>query len=127
MFAKSLSTLALLVVANAAETFVVPQWVVPYRGEKEWQASVGDTIVFDWTGLHNVFIHPNGGCDMTNAVRVGFQSGASYTFTEADGSADGTEMTFACDIGNGAHCGFGEYQIIRLLQENPIDAKIPIQ
>ena len=121
MFAKSLSTLALLVVAqlasvaNAAETFVIPDWVVPYRGETKWQASVGDTIVFDWTGLHNVFIHPNGGCNLRNAVFVGRESGASHTFTEAEGSADGTEMTFACDIGNGSHCNFGEYQSIRLL------------
>lgn len=115
MFAKYLSTLALLVVAQLAsianaETVVVPDWIVPYRGETEWQASVGDTIEFQWpaNGLHNVFIHPLGGCNRNNAALVGAQPGSSYTFTEADGSADGTLMTFACDIGGGSHCRFGQ-------------------
>lgn len=113
MFAKSLSTLALLVVAQVAsvanaETFEVPNWIVPYNGATEWQASVGDTIVFTWTGGHNVFIHPSGSCDLTDRIFVGSQPQSSYTFTEADGSADGNELFFACDIGGGAHCRFGQ-------------------
>ena len=113
MESEIFQVLALLVVAQVAsvanaETFEVPNWFVPYNGETEWQASVGDTIVFAWNGSHNVFIHPSGSCDQTDRIFVGNQPQSSYTFTEADGSADGNELFFACDIANGAHCRVGK-------------------
>mmetsp|Transcript_7898 Transcript_7898/g.19402 ORF Transcript_7898/g.19402 Transcript_7898/m.19402 type:complete len:185 (-) Transcript_7898:228-782(-) len=111
MFARTLSLLSLLVLAqlasfaNAQTTIEVTDWVVPYNGPTEWQASVGDTIVFTWEGGHNVFIHPTLSCNIAGAIRVGAQTGTSYTFTEFDGDS---QMFFACDIGQGAHCRFGQ-------------------
>lgn len=113
MFARTLSLLSLLVLAqlasfaNAQATIEVTDWVVPYEGPTEWQASVGDTIVFTFPQGHNVYIHPTLSCNIQGAVFVGFQSGTSYTFTEADADS---QMFFACDIGQGAHCRFGEYE-----------------
>ena len=107
-----ISVLALLVLATfatAQETVEVFRWIVPYEGPTAYKASVGDTIIFRWAnGLHNVFIHPSMSCDLEGAIPVGFQPGTSYVFTEADGSEEGTEMFFACDIGNGAHCNAGK-------------------
>jgi len=113
MSAKFLSLLSVLVVAQLASvadavTIDVADWVVPYNGPKEWQASVGDTITFIWSGGHNVLIHPTMSCDTEGAIFIGNQPGASYTFAEADGSAEGTEHFFSCDIGDGAHCRFGQ-------------------
>jgi len=109
-----LSILALLVLAqlssfaNAAATIPVENWVLPYKGPENLEAKVGDTIVFEWVGGHNVYIHPSMSCDLEGAINVGSSSGSSYTFVEADGSAEGTDMFFACDIGNGGHCMAGE-------------------
>jgi len=113
MSAKFLSALALLVVAQLASnanaaTVEVPDWVVPYNGAQEWQASVGDTMVFEWTGGHNVFIHPTLDCNLDGRTFIGSETGTSYTFAEEDGSPEGTLMFFACDIGQGSHCRFGQ-------------------
>ena len=63
--------------------------------------NVGDTIIFNWAGLHNVVIHPTGDCSEAGAISVGTQSGASYTFTDADVG----DLEFVCDIGT--HCEVG--------------------
>jgi len=67
-------------------------------------AQVGDTLTFNWQGEHNVYVHPSGDCTMDGAILIGEESGASHTFT-ADQVG---EVTFACDIYNGAHCGAGQ-------------------
>merc|ERR1719162_548825 len=67
-------------------------------------AQVGDTLTFNWQGEHNVYVHPSGDCTMDGAILIGEDSGASHTFT-ADQVG---EVTFACDIYNGAHCGAGQ-------------------
>ena len=83
---------------------------VRYNGPQEWVANVGDTMIFRWrNGRHNVYIHPSMSCEQEGSIFVGNQGGSSYTFTEADGSPEGNEMFFACDIGEGAHCRNGEY------------------
>jgi plastocyanin len=101
-----LAFLVLAAIANAQETINVPGWIIPYSGQKEFVASVGDTMIFRWAqGTHNVYLHPTGSCDTSGAVLVGTTPATSYTFTEADG---GTTMFFACDIGDGSHCRAGE-------------------
>lgn len=93
----------------AQQIIDVFRWVVPYSGPKEFEARVGDTIVFRWAqGGHNVYIHPSMSCDLEGAIFVGATPGTPYTFTEADGSPEGTDMFFSCDIGNGAHCQAGQ-------------------
>ena len=112
---STLSLIALFVfaqlasLAEAQQVIDVFRWIVPYNGPKFFEANVGDTIVFRWQGQHNVYIHPTMDCNLEGAIFVGFQPGSEYTFTEADGSPEGTDMFFACDIGEGAHCRLGEY------------------
>ena len=63
--------------------------------------SLGDTIVFNWSGIHNVYIHPTGDCSQVGAIFVGTETGASYTFIDADVG----DLEFVCDVG--AHCENG--------------------
>lgn len=66
-------------------------------------AKVGDIVSFDWKySYHDVFIHPEGECELKDAQLVG-TSGAdtSYTFT----SDDVGNITFACDVSD--HCQLG--------------------
>jgi len=60
---------------------------------------VGETITFEWTGTHDVHIHPSGDCTEDGRMEVGLASPATYTFTE-----EGT-VVFACDVGS--HCEDG--------------------
>lgn len=96
------------------EIINVFRWVIPYEGEKNFTAVVGDTMIFRWQGQHNVFIHPSGNCELEDAIFVGANPGTPYTFSEADGSAEGTDMFFACDIGNGAHCLAGQSLTVKV-------------
>ena len=109
-------------VTTAAPTVVVPETLAPSAAEGEsggnnievnWfipqeatlpplTAFVGDTITFNWVGLHNVYIHPSGDCSEDNRVLVGETTGAQYTVIEED---SGSEILFACDIGG--HCEVG--------------------
>jgi plastocyanin len=111
-----LSTLVLFIAATlaftarsvaAAEMIEIENWYVPYSGPKEVNANVGDSIVFKWNTGHNVYIHPAMSCALDGAIFVGDTSPTEYTFTDADGSIEGTDMFFGCDIGNGAHCRAG--------------------
>jgi plastocyanin len=78
-------------------------WVIPQDGAlPNMNAKVGDTAIFNWSGFHNVLIHPSGNCDEEGAIDVGATSGASYTFEEKDVG----EVVFACDVGS--HCEFGQ-------------------
>ena len=94
----------------AAETLTVDNWIIPSDGGPypPMDANVGDTIEFTWTGTHNVQINPSMSCDFEGTVLLGSDSGTSYTFVEADGSAEGTEHLFVCGVGAGAHCNAGK-------------------
>ena len=50
----------------------------------------------------DVHIHPTGDCEEDGAIKVGYRSGASYTFTEEDA---GKEIFFACDVGRRCEAG----------------------
>ena len=91
----------------AAELIEIDNWYLPYSGPKEVEANVGDTIIFKWNTGHNVYIHPTMDCGLDGQIFVGDRSPTEYTFTDADGSLEGTNMFFACDIGNGGHCRAG--------------------
>mmetsp|Transcript_63097 Transcript_63097/g.70670 ORF Transcript_63097/g.70670 Transcript_63097/m.70670 type:complete len:130 (-) Transcript_63097:487-876(-) len=88
-------------------------WVVPYYGPKEVTANVGDTICFVWQhDVNNVYIHPSLNCHLDGAICVGANSPVTYTFTEADGTRDGKDMFFSCDIGHGSNCRAGQNLIV---------------
>merc|ERR1712183_338621 len=58
------------------------------------------------------YIHPTMDCSLDGAIYVGASSPTEYTFTETDGSPEGTEIYFSCDVGNGAHCRYGQNMIV---------------
>ena len=62
-------------------------------------------------------IHPTGDCVEDDAVLVGYQSGATYTFTTADG---GKELFFANDVGRRCEDG----QNIKVLVSEATGAQI---
>jgi plastocyanin len=123
-----LTLLALLVLAataSAQQMIKVAEWIVPYDGDQEYTANVGDTMVFEWTGLHNVLIHPTMSCDVEGAIYLGAESGTEYTFQEADA---GKTIFFSCDIGNGAHCQFGQFLTVTVGGDAPgmeVDVDVP--
>jgi len=94
--------------ASADEVTV--SWYIPSDGVLDpITVNVGDTVVFEWSGFHNVYIHPAKSCDEAGAIEVGTQTGASYTFTENDEG----EIGFACDVG--PHCEFGQILTVTVL------------
>jgi len=97
--------------SDGDNAITISEWILPYPGPTAVVAYVGETIAFEWGVGHNVLIHPTMDCSTDGAIMVGETSPTTYTFTEADGSAEGTEMFFSCDIGNGAHCKMGQFLI----------------
>lgn len=109
--------------AEAQEIIDVFRWVIPYDGPQEFTANVGDTMVFRWTqSIHNVNIHPTMDCTLDGRIEVGTQPGTEYTFVEADGSPEGNDMFFACDIGSGAHCRAGQFLTVKVFSLEDEDA-----
>jgi len=76
-------------------------------------ATVGETIQFNWSGLHNVYIHPSGTCSDTGSMEVGTSTGASYMFTEDDA---GKEISFVCQISG--HCLAGQILKVQVVVSN---------
>mmetsp|Transcript_2005 Transcript_2005/g.2302 ORF Transcript_2005/g.2302 Transcript_2005/m.2302 type:complete len:323 (+) Transcript_2005:33-1001(+) len=111
LYALALTRSAVVLVVTA-ETIVITDWVIPYTGPKTLDAIVGDTIEFQWEGFHNANIHPTNDCSMAGSFDVGTASPASYTFTEMDGSPEGTDIYFACDVGQ--HCANGQNLIVNV-------------
>lgn len=91
--------------STAAPVTTTIDWVIPSGGLSLPAVSiaVGDSLVFNWSGLHNVNLHPTGTCDEAGATLVAPSSmtaTASWTATAA-----GT-FVFACDMGD--HCESGQ-------------------
>uniref|UniRef100_A0A6S8YB97 Phytocyanin domain-containing protein n=1 Tax=Ditylum brightwellii TaxID=49249 RepID=A0A6S8YB97_9STRA len=90
--------------AEGADEIVIDWFIKSY---KDLPAKVGDSVRFEFTNNHNVYIHPSGTCDETDSVALDIMSGsafntASYTFVEDDVGA----KTFACQVSS--HCGSGQ-------------------
>jgi len=93
---------------------LVVDWIIPLDGVGPLPArtaKVGETIRFDWDQteggeVHNVYVHPNGGCDKTGAIFLGDFSGPTHTFTADDVG----EVVFACDVAN--HCLLGQLMTV---------------
>lgn len=82
---------------------------------------VGETITFEWNGLHDVHIHPTGDCTEDGAIEISVTSPANYTFTEEDAAA-GT-VFFACDVGG--HCENGGMSLVANVASAGMDAPSP--
>lgn len=120
-----------ITLTEAQETIDVFRWVVPYEGPQEFTANVGDTMIFRWAqGVHNVYIHPTMDCTLDGAIAVGTTPGTAYTFVEADGSPEGKDMFFSCDIGQGGHCRAGQWLIAKVFsaagEETDVVAADPV-
>jgi len=109
-----LSLLLVLAVAlhtatlGEAKNIEIADWVLPYTGPTAVEATVGDTITFQWPQGHNVYIHPTMDCNLEGAILVGTESPTEYTFTAEDVG----DLYFSCDIGDGAHCKAGKYKVL---------------
>ncbi len=101
-------------IIGADAATITINWFIPSLNDEDMydgiKATVGDTVQFQWSGNHNVYIHPSGACSEDNAILVGAQSGksGSYMFTEDDIG----KVAFACDIEN--HCENGQFVTIRV-------------
>mmetsp|Transcript_17329 Transcript_17329/g.17408 ORF Transcript_17329/g.17408 Transcript_17329/m.17408 type:complete len:216 (+) Transcript_17329:88-735(+) len=87
-----------------AKNIEIADWLLPYTGPTAVEATVGDTITFQWPQGHNVYIHPTMDCNLEGAILVGTESPTEYTFTAEDVG----DLYFSCDIGDGAHCKAGQ-------------------
>merc|ERR1719410_2200677 len=82
-------------------------------------------MIFRWAqGVHNVYIHPTMDCNLDGRIVVGSTPGTEYTFVEADGSPEGTDMFFSCDIGDGAHCRAGQWLIAKVFSAGEEEPEI---
>lgn len=105
----------------SSESFFTPktlvvEWFIPNEEDLDEfvsrNARVGDTIIFEWSGTHNVFIHPSGDCLEDGSIFIGSKSGETmYTFNAEDVS----KVVFTCDIGS--HCEAGQF--IEFTVSNP--------
>ena len=113
--------LTILVTTAAADVIDIPKWIVPYEGDQNIDAKVGDTLTFEWDatlyGPHNVYIHPTMDCDLEGAVYVGETSPTSYVLTDQDGTPEGNQLFFSCDVGDGAHCDYGQWLIVTVFSD----------
>eukprot|EP00934_Nitzschia_sp_Nitz4_P000276 Nitzschia sp. Nitz4//scaffold87_size112219//18785//19600//NITZ4_004063-RA/size112219-processed-gene-0.18-mRNA-1//-1//CDS//3329559336//276//frame0 len=92
-------------------------WGIPADGSpyETMDVLVGDTLIFNWAGTHNVKFFPSMSCDdSTGAIDIGSTTGTSYTFQEGDGSVDGTAHFIVCGVGSGAHCNAGQNMIVNV-------------
>jgi plastocyanin len=91
---------------SLAETleYVVDPWAPPDpwgEGYPTINVYPGDTLTFNWPwGVeYNVWQHPSLTCDdETNASLVGASSGAKYTFAEWEGTPEGKQTLFVCNL-----------------------------
>jgi hypothetical protein len=84
-------------------------WDIPEEDQLPPQEVVlGDSIIFIWNGVSNVYIHPSGNCSEEGSIFVGNESGTVYTFESTNNAKN---ITFASQIG--FHCEKG--QILQVL------------
>lgn len=89
----------------------ISPWVIPESGSYRGQVGFpGETVVFNYTSPHDVWLVPSGNCDdLINAVQVGDapMTGdyvqVEYTIKEEDA---GKTLTFICGVQG--HCGLGQ-------------------
>lgn len=103
------------------------KWFIPNFDEEDAypdrRVFVGDTVVFQWDGDHNVYIHPTLDCEKDGSVFVGDggvvggggggMKNATYTFGNDD---IGKSVVFACDVQS--HCRLG--QIVRFMVKDRV-------
>jgi plastocyanin len=87
-----------------SKEYVVDPWAPPDpwgEGYPTINVYAGDTLTFNWPygEDYNVWQHPSLSCDdETNASLVGSSSGATYSFTEWDGTPEGKPTLFVCNL-----------------------------
>jgi hypothetical protein len=67
---------------------------------------VGDVLTFNWSGTHNVNIHPNKDCEFSGSTSIAASSGGAYTLT----TLDKPDVYFACQVGS--HCSLGQHILV---------------
>ena len=84
--------------------YMIDPWAPPDpwgEGYPSIDVYPGDCLTFKWNngGEYNVWQYPSLSCyDDANAVWIGASSGATYTFTEWDGTPEGKATLFVCNL-----------------------------
>jgi hypothetical protein len=93
-------------------------WFLPYDPPSYDDITMyaKDTLTFNYTGNHDVYIHPTGNCAKDDGIFVGAQFAGSASYTFKDSEID-TTVTFACDYLN--HCTFGMNINVLVLEPPP--------
>ena len=78
-------------------------WIFPGpQGLPPVSANVGDTLVFTWGGVHNVYIAPSNSCNnLASGANLGASSPVRYTVQAGDEGG----IVFACEVPG--HCQAG--------------------
>ncbi|KAG7354366.1 hypothetical protein IV203_003722 [Nitzschia inconspicua] len=87
---------------------LIDSWDIPADTQpfSPIEANVGDTIKWRINPGHDVWYHPSLTCDQAGSTFVGDTAEeVSYTFRPEDGSVEGTQHLFACQVGS--HCDLG--------------------
>jgi plastocyanin len=88
-----------------AKEILIDNWVLSVTFDEQ-EATVGDTVRFEWSGYHDVyeFESPSAAmaCDFSNALEIGISSPATYIFREND---IGKDLWFGCWVPS--HCELG--------------------
>jgi hypothetical protein len=100
-------------------------WFLPYDPPSYDDITMyaKDTLTFNYTGNHDVYIHPTGDCTEDGRIFVGAQFAGSASYTFKDSEID-TTVTFTCDYL--AYCSnFG--MLINVLVLEPPPSAAPSQ
>ena len=117
-----LSTSTVKVVVQAQGTTYEIPWRTPIPQfledgdplyEDRFDYEVGDTIVFQWAGIHNVYIHTSGLCvidgDLQSRILIAESTGQPYVIPDYFA---GRSLFFVCEIGQ--HCENGLHVTINV-------------
>lgn len=81
--------------------------------EERFDYNVGDTLIFEWAGTHNVYIHTSNSCvidgDTQSRILIASQTGQDYVIPDY---LAGRKLFFACEVGN--HCNNGLHVTINI-------------
>jgi plastocyanin len=101
----------------------IPEDTQPYP---PIEANVGDTIKWVINPGHDVWYHPSLTCDRTGSIFIGdATNGGSYTFQAVEGSVEGTQHLFACQVGS--HCDLGMHLLVTVFAQPETVPSTPVQ
>lgn len=111
-----------LVAGVEPKEILIDDWVISADTQPfpPIEANVGDTIKWTINPGHDVWYHPSLTCDRTGSTFIGDSAeGGSYTFKPEDGSVEGTQHFFACQVGS--HCDLGMQLLVTVFAQPDLE------